>query len=127
MKLFQLYPKALAHLTCKSPLGPACFPRKWGDCAVPENRERRTERAGAKRQTFHGHGEQNAPAGRRVGFLGNRQGAKRRAAVAVSGEAAERPMEPEAVRAHCCVFAAHLFPRALLVAYIYKVGGKGGC
>ncbi len=33
------------------------------------------------------------------------QGAKRRAAVAVSGEAAERPMEPEAVRATPCVFA----------------------
>ena len=32
-------------------------------------------------------------------------GAKRRAAVAVSGEAAERPMEPEAVRASPCVFA----------------------
>ena len=38
------------------------------------------------------------------------QGAKRRAAVAVSGEAAERPMEPEAVRAHCCVFAIPIFP-----------------
>ena len=37
------------------------------------------------------------------GFLS--QGAKRRAAVAVSGEAAERPMEPEAVRATPCVFA----------------------
>ena len=34
-----------------------------------------------------------------------RQGAKRRAAVTVSGEAAERPMEPEAVRAHPRVFA----------------------
>ena len=40
----------------------------------------------------------------------NRQGAKRRAAVAVSGEAAERPMEPEAVRAPYCVFAAPIFP-----------------
>ena len=38
-------------------------------------------------------------------FIKRRQGAKRRAAVAVSGEAAERPMEPEAVRAHPCVFA----------------------
>ena len=37
------------------------------------------------------------------------QGAKRRAAGAVSGEAAERPMEPEAVRAHCCVFAILIF------------------
>ena len=56
--------------------------------------ERRTE-----------NGEQNAPAGRRVVFLRKRQGAKRRAAGAVSGEAAERPMEPEAVRASPCVFA----------------------
>ena len=38
------------------------------------------------------------------------QGAKRRAAVAVSSEAAERPMEPEAVRAPYCVFAAPIFP-----------------
>ena len=28
--------------------------------------ERRTERAGAKRQTFHGYGEQSAPTGRRI-------------------------------------------------------------
>ena len=35
----------------------------------------------------------------RAVFLGKRQGAKRRAAGAVSGGAAERPMEPEAVRA----------------------------
>ena len=39
-----------------------------------------------------------------------RQGAKRRAAVAVSGEAAERPMEPEAVRASPRVFAVHFSP-----------------
>ena len=38
------------------------------------------------------------------------QGAKQRAAVAVSGEAAERPMEPEAFRAHPCVFAIPIFP-----------------
>ena len=35
---------------------------------------------------------------------------ERRAAVAVSGEAAERPMEPEAIRAHCCVFAVPISP-----------------
>ena len=40
----------------------------------------------------------------------NRQGAKRRAAGAVSGEAAERPMEPETFRAHNCVFAVPIFP-----------------
>ena len=40
-----------------------------------------------------------------VVFSGNRPGAKRRAAGAVSGEAAERPMEPEAFRASPCVFA----------------------
>ena len=40
----------------------------------------------------------------------NRQGAKRRTAVAVSGEAAERPMEPEAVRASPCVFAVPFPP-----------------
>ena len=34
-----------------------------------------------------------------------RQGAKRRAAVATGGEAAERPMEPEAVRTSPRVFA----------------------
>ena len=39
-----------------------------------------------------------------------RQGAKRRAAVAVSGEAAERPMESEAVRASSRVFAVPIFP-----------------
>ena len=38
------------------------------------------------------------------------QGAKRRAAGAVSGEAAERPMEPETFRAHNCVFAVPIFP-----------------
>ena len=42
------------------------------------------------------------------------QGAKRRAAVAVSGEAAERPMEPEAVRASLRVFAVPPIPRTLL-------------
>ena len=35
------------------------------------------------------------PTGRRVRTLGDRQGANRRAAVAVSGGAAERPMEPK--------------------------------
>ena len=43
--------------------------------------------------------------GRRVRTLGDRQGANRRAAVAVSGGAAERPMEPKGVRASLCVFA----------------------
>ena len=38
-------------------------------------------------------------------FPGNWQGAKRRAAGAISGEATERPMEPEAFSAHSCVFA----------------------
>ena len=45
-----------------------------------------------------------------MAFPRKRQGAKRRAAVAVSGEAAERPMEPEAVRASPCVFAVPIFP-----------------
>ena len=43
--------------------------------------------------------------GRRVSFSGDRQGANRRAAGAVSGGAAERPMEPKGVRASFCVFA----------------------
>ena len=43
-----------------------------------------------------------------------RQGAKRRAAVAVSGEAAERPMEPETVRATSCVFAVPISRPLLL-------------
>ena len=33
--------------------------------------EQRTERAGPKGQTFHGHGEQNAPAGRRIDLVRN--------------------------------------------------------
>ena len=37
-----------------------------GQGALTRPGEQRTERAGAKRQTFHGHREQNAPAGRRV-------------------------------------------------------------
>ena len=32
-------------------------------CAAPENGEQKTERAGAKRQIFHGYGKRNAPAG----------------------------------------------------------------
>ena len=49
---------------------------------------------------------QERPAsGRRMKTLEDRQGAKRRAAGAVSGGAAERPTEPEAVRAPSCVFA----------------------
>ena len=49
---------------------------------------------------------QERPAsGRRMRTPGDRQGAKRRAAGAVSGGAAERPTEPEAVRAPSCVFA----------------------
>ena len=64
MKLFQLYPKALAHLTCKSPRPAMLSGGNWdrkdarGDLRRPG--ERRTERAGPKGQTFHGHGEQNA-------------------------------------------------------------------
>ncbi len=38
-------------------------PRPGRGGALTRPGERRTERAGAKRQTFHGHGEQNAPAG----------------------------------------------------------------
>ena len=49
------------------------------------------------------------------------QGAKRRAAVAVSGEAAERPMEPEAVRAHCCVFAVPILAILLCVPLFSSV------
>ena len=67
--------------------------------------ERRTERAGPEGQTFHGHETPLRSDGWRSAFPRKRQGAKRRAAVAVSGEAAERPMEPEAVRAHPRVFA----------------------
>ena len=52
-------------------------------------------------------------------LLGNRQGAKRRAAGAVSGEAAERPMEPEAVRAH---LASLRFPCGETVLW----GGREG-
>ena len=61
------------------------------------------------------------------------QGAKRRAAVAVSGEAAERPMEPEAVRANCCVFAVPIFPGQYCVCggrltrawpYYYRAGRR---
>ena len=49
---------------------------------------------------------QECPAsGRRMKTLEDRQGAKRRAAGAVSGGAAERPTEPEAVHAPSCVFA----------------------
>ena len=53
--------------------------------------------------------ERSAPAG--DGWRSRAiEGAKRRAAGAVSGEAAERPMEPEAVRASPCVFAVPFFP-----------------
>ena len=49
---------------------------------------------------------QDRPAsGWRMKTLEDRQGAKRRVAGAVSGGAAERPTEPEAVRAPSCVFA----------------------
>ena len=78
------------------------------------------ERAGAKRQTFHGYRRFVQIKGRldallEVWKLGGWEvwlwgAAKRRAAVAVSGEAAERPMEPEAVRASPCVFAVPIFP-----------------
>ena len=61
-----------------------------------ENREQRTERAASAR---------------RMEFPRKREGAKRRAAAAVSGEAAERPMEPEAVRAPLRVFAVPIFLR----------------
>ncbi len=93
--------------------------RAWAQgaaCAAPENGKRRTEnreqRARGKRAM--GKALYRAasaavlfllPHRLRAVFLGKRQGAKRRATGAVSGGAAERPMEPEAVRAPCCVFA----------------------
>ena len=73
------------------------------------------ERAGAKHQTFHGYRRFVQIKGRLDALLevwklgGWEVCAKRRAAVAVSGEAAERPMEPEAVRASPCVFAVPIF------------------
>ena len=75
------------------------------------------------------NGKQNAPTGRRMAFPRKRQGAKRRAAVAVSGEAAERPMEPEAVRASPCVFAVPIFPGqywcAVAVMHLLVMLGPG--
>ena len=78
-----------------------------------ENREQSVQAQSAKPSTA----TERAASARRMEFPRKRQGTKRRAAVAVSGEAAERPMEPEAVRASPCVFAVPIasghdcFPR----------------
>ena len=80
--------RAPSLLLVAPPLG---FPRY----RAPEGalkKTRRTKRAGTKWQTFHGYG---TPCGARNGDSGKRQGANQRAAIAVSGIAAERPMEPK--------------------------------
>ena len=46
-----------SSLLGRAPRGLFCVSTKtqWGASGAPENGEQRTERAGAKRQTFHGH------------------------------------------------------------------------
>ena len=80
--------------TSKLPLAPA-----------PPARLRRANKHDGMTSTPQQEMQERPASGRRMKTLEDRQGAKRRAAGTVSGGAAERPTEPEAVRAPSCVFA----------------------
>ena len=72
---------------------------------APPARLRRANKHDGMTSTPQQEMQERPASGRRMRTPGDRQGAKRRAAGAVSGGAAERPTEPEAVRAPSCVFA----------------------
>ena len=82
MKLFQLLPKKLYDFACNLPTKTQKDARGTADCADFEQIKGvlphaglpvcfGNYHAGPKGQTFHGHRERNAPAGRRVEARGN--------------------------------------------------------